>query len=90
MSSMQEMGFDSIPFEEPELFRSRSGLQALSGSKGKEDQSLNLNLDSQDVPDTIQVSRLSRLFCTPFSADDASSCLECPYCQVPYSSKARC
>lgn len=44
---VQEMGFDSIPFEEPELFRVRSGLQALP-ALGVES-SLDLRLDSQDV-----------------------------------------
>ncbi|KAA6429962.1 MAG: hypothetical protein FRX49_00394 [Trebouxia sp. A1-2] len=47
----QEMGFDSIPFEEPELFRVRSGLPALPGLADKEQSRLHLRLDSQDMLD---------------------------------------
>ncbi|DBA81997.1 TPA: hypothetical protein ACH3X1_016807 [Trebouxia sp. C0004] len=47
----QEMGFDSIPFEEPELFRVRSGLPALPGLGDKEQSRLHLRLDSQDMLD---------------------------------------
>ena len=45
------MGFDSIPFEEPELFRARSGLPALPGLADKEQSRLRLRLDSQDMLD---------------------------------------
>lgn len=41
------MGFDSIPFEEPELFRVRSGLRPALKSLAKDCTSLELQLDSQ-------------------------------------------
>lgn len=47
----QEMGFDSIPFEEPELFRARSGLPALPSLADKDQSQLHLRLDSQDMLD---------------------------------------
>lgn len=42
------MGFDSIPFEEPELFRARSGLEAKDQLVDRQDSMLHLRLDSQD------------------------------------------
>ena len=45
---LQEMGFDSIPFEEPELFTARGGLQAKDRLADRQDSTLHLRLDSQD------------------------------------------
>ena len=42
------MGYDSIPFEEPELFTARSGLQAKERPANRQDSTLHLRLDSQD------------------------------------------
>ena len=42
------MGFESIPFEEPELFRARSGLQSKLMPVGRLGSALDLRLDSQD------------------------------------------
>lgn len=42
------MGFDSIPFEEPELFTARNGLQAKDRLADRQDSTLQLRLDSQD------------------------------------------
>lgn len=42
------MGFDSIPFEEPELFTARSRLQAKDRLADRQDSTLHLELDSQD------------------------------------------
>lgn len=44
----QEMGFDSIPFEEPELFAARSGPEANNWVTDRQDSTLHLKLDSQD------------------------------------------
>lgn len=41
------MGFDSIPFEEPELFTA-SGLEAKDRLADRQDSMLHLRLDSQD------------------------------------------
>ena len=49
---LQEMGFDSIPFEEPDLFTARSGLQAKDRLADRQDSTLHLRLDSQDDLDT--------------------------------------
>lgn len=45
---LQEMGFDSIPFEEPELFRARIGLEASDRLADRQASMLHLRLDSQD------------------------------------------
>ena len=45
---LQEMGFDSTPFEEPDLFTARSGLQAKDRLADRQDSTLHLRLDSQD------------------------------------------
>lgn len=42
------MGFDSIPFEEPELFTAKSGLEAKDRLADRQDSMLHLRLDSQD------------------------------------------
>lgn len=42
------MGFDSIPFEEPELFTARSGPEAKDRLADRQDSTLHLRLDSQD------------------------------------------
>ena len=47
---MQDMSFDSIPFEEPELFRARSGLRPALQSLAKDCASLELQLDSHPAP----------------------------------------
>lgn len=44
----QEMGFDSIPFEEPELFAAGNEPEAKGWLADKRDNSLHLRLDSQD------------------------------------------
>ena len=44
------MSFDSIPFEEPELFRARSGLRPALKSLAKDCASLELQLDSHPAP----------------------------------------
>ena len=47
------MNFDSIPFEEPELFRARSGLRPALKSLAKDCASLDLQLDSQAPEDSL-------------------------------------
>lgn len=42
------MGFDSIPFEEPELFAARNEPEAKGWLADKQNNSLHLRLDSQD------------------------------------------
>lgn len=50
---MQDMNFDSVPFEEPELFRARSGLRPALKSLAKDCASLELQLDSQAPLDKV-------------------------------------
>jgi len=76
---MQEMGFDSIPFEEPELFRVRNGLQAGFSVTNKEQSSLDLTLDSQDLADASLEQ--ASLACTALSAPcrTLSVCCHCSW-----------
>lgn len=67
------MGLDSIPFEEPELFRARSGLPALPGLAEKEHSSLELRLDSQDLMDGSPDQVSLHSCCHP--ADLQAACL---------------
>lgn len=68
---LQEMNFDSVPFEEPELFRARSGLRPALRSLAKDCASLDLQLDNQPPEDSFDKQDQVR---TPISSN-ANSCL---------------
>lgn len=74
----QEMGFDSIPFEEPELFAARNEPEAKGWLADKQNNSLHLRLDSQDdlgnslAEDEGVSAQLSKEDCTKLEAEKLS------------------
>ena len=87
---LQEMGFDSIPFEEPELFRARSGQEAKDKVVDRQDSMLHLRLDSQDdlgsslaeVGTKLLTSCHCTATCLAALPTNPNTCFLCAWCKA--------